>query len=84
PIPSLPLNLPLLKGASVVGVFWGEYAKREPQANTAMLQTLVQWMAQGRIKPVIDRTLPMSELPQALALMGQRQVKGKLVLLNSD
>ncbi|MDO9610879.1 MAG: NADPH:quinone oxidoreductase family protein, partial [Serpentinimonas sp.] len=47
PIPSLPLNLPLLKGASVVGVFWGEYAKREPQANTAMLQTLVQWMAQG-------------------------------------
>ncbi len=84
PIPSLPLNLPLLKGASVVGVFWGEYAKREPQANTAMLQTLVQWMAQGRIKPVIDRTLPMSELPQALALMGQRQVKGKLVLLNPD
>lgn len=84
PIPSLPLNLPLLKGASVVGVFWGEYAKREPQANAAMLQTLVQWMAQGRIKPVIDRTLPMSELPQALALMGQRQVKGKLVLLNPD
>jgi len=84
PIPSLPLNLPLLKGASVVGVFWGEYAKREPQANAAMLQTLVQWMAQGQIKPVIDRTLPMSELPQALRLMGQRQVKGKLVLLNPD
>lgn len=84
PIPSLPLNLPLLKGASVVGVFWGEYAKREPQANAAMLQTLVQWMAQGRIKPVIDRTLPMSELPQALALMGRRQVMGKLVLLNPD
>ena len=84
PIPSLPLNLPLLKGASVVGVFWGEYAKREPQANAAMLQTLVQWMAQGQIKPVIDRTLPMRELPQALRLMGQRQVKGKLVLLNPD
>jgi len=84
PIPSLPLNLPLLKGASVVGVFWGEYAKREPQANAAMLQTLVQWMAQGQIKPVIDRTLPMSELPHALRLMGQRQVKGKLVLLNPD
>jgi NADPH2:quinone reductase len=83
PIPSLPLNLPLLKGASVVGVFWGDFAKREPQANAAMMQTLAQWYLQDRIKPVIDRTLPMSELPQAYALMGSRQVKGKLVLVNS-
>jgi len=84
PIPNLPLNLPLLKGSSVVGVFWGEYAKREPQSNAAMLGTLVHWMAQGKIMPVIDRTLPMSALPQALALMGDRQVRGKLVLLNAD
>lgn len=83
PIPSLPLNLPLLKGASVVGVFWGEFAKREPQANAAMLQTLAQWYLQGKIKPVIDRTLPMEELPQAYAIMTSRQVKGKLVLVNS-
>lgn len=83
PIPSLPLNLPLLKGASIVGVFWGDFAKREPEANAAMMQTLAQWYLQDRIKPVIDRTLPMSELPQAYALMGSRQVKGKLVLVNS-
>ncbi|WP_180684052.1 NADPH:quinone oxidoreductase family protein [Tepidicella baoligensis] len=83
PIPSLPLNLPLLKGASIVGVFWGDFAKREPQANAAMMQTLAQWYLQGKIKPVIDRTLPMNELPQAYALMGSRQVKGKLVLVNS-
>ncbi len=83
PIPSLPLNLPLLKGASIVGVFWGDFAKREPQANAAMMQTLAQWYLQGKIKPVIDCTLPMSELPQAYARMGSRQVKGKLVLVNS-
>ncbi|MBU6465731.1 MAG: NADPH:quinone oxidoreductase family protein [Burkholderiales bacterium] len=82
PIPSLPLNLPLLKGASLVGVFWGEFAKREPKANAAMMGELAQWYAQGRIKPVIDRTMPMAELPAAFARMGSRAVQGKLVLVN--
>ena len=82
PIPSLPLNLALLKGASIVGVFWGDFAKREPQANAAMMQTLAGLYGAGRIKPMIDRTLPMSELPQAYAVMGSRSVKGKLVLVN--
>ncbi|MGQ0709714.1 MAG: NADPH:quinone oxidoreductase family protein [Rhodoferax sp.] len=82
PIPQLPLNLPLLKGASIVGVFWGEFAKREPQANAAMMATLAQWYAQGRIKPVIDCTLPMAELKAAFTRMAARQVKGKLVLVN--
>ena len=80
PIPALPLNLPLLKGASLVGVFWGDYARREPQANAAMLMTLAQWYAQGRIKPVIDSILPLNELKAAYARMGARDVKGKLVL----
>lgn len=83
PIPSLPLNLPLLKGASVVGVFWGDFAKREPQANAAMMGQLAQWYAQGKVKPVIDSTLPMAELHQAYARMGSRAVMGKLVLVNA-
>lgn len=82
PIPSLPLNLPLLKGASLVGVFWGDFAKREPQANAAMMRELVQWYGQGRIKPVIDSTVPMADLKAAYARMGSREVKGKLVLVN--
>ena len=82
PIPSLPLNLALLKGASIVGVFWGDYAKREPKANAADMATLAQWYAQGKVKPVIDRTLPMAELKQAYAVMGSRAVKGKLVMVN--
>ena len=81
-IPSLPLNLALLKGASVVGVFWGEFVRREPQHNARALAELAAWYAQGRIKPVIDRSLPMSELPQAFARMGSRQVRGKVVLTN--
>jgi NADPH2:quinone reductase len=82
PIPALPLNLPLLKGASLVGVFWGDFAKREPKANAAMMQTLAQWYAQGHIKPVIDRTMPMADLKAAYAHMGSRGVKGKLVMVN--
>ncbi len=82
PIPSLPLNLPLLKGASIVGVFWGEFARREPKANAAMMGELAQWYAQGKIKPVIDREMPMSELKAAFAHMGSRAVMGKLVMVN--
>ena len=82
PIPSLPLNLALLKGASIVGVFWGDFAKREARANAAMMSELAQWYGQGKIKPVIDRTLPMAELKAAFAHMGSRGVKGKLVMVN--
>jgi NADPH2:quinone reductase len=83
PIPALPWNLVLLKGASVVGVFWGDFAKREPAANSAMMHQLAQWYAERKVKPAIHQTLPMSELKQAFAIMGSRQVMGKLVLLNS-
>ncbi len=82
-IPALPWNLALLKGASIVGVFWGEFARREPQANARMLAELAQWYAAGKVKPVIDQRLPMQELPQAFARMGTRQVQGKLVMVNA-
>jgi NADPH:quinone reductase len=81
-IPSLPLNLPLLKGASIVGVFWGDFVKREPRANAASLQQLAAWYADGKVKPVIDMLLPMSELHTAYARMAKREVLGKLVLVN--
>ena len=82
PIPALPWNLALLKGASLVGVFWGDFARREPQANASMMQALATWYAQGKIKPVIHKTLPMAELKQAYAEMGSRGVMGKLVMVN--
>ncbi len=82
PIPALPFNLALLKGASIVGVFWGDFSRREPKANAAMMAELAQWYGQGKIKPVIDSTMPMKDLKAAYAHMGSRNVKGKLVMVN--
>jgi NADPH:quinone reductase len=81
-IPALPLNLPLLKGASIVGVFWGSFARHEPKAGAALLAELARWYGEGRIKPVIDRQLPMAELKAAYEYMGSRRVKGKVVMVN--
>ena len=81
-IPALPWNLALLKGASVVGVFWGDFVKREPQASAAALGQLAQWYSEGKIKPVLDRPLPMAEIRQAYQRMASRQVLGKLLLVN--
>ena len=82
PIPALPFNLALLKGASIVGVFWGDFSRREPKANAVMMAELATWYGQGKIKPVIDRTMPMAELKAAYAHMGSRNVMGKLVMVN--
>ena len=82
PIPALPFNLALLKGASIIGVFWGDYSRREPKANATMMAELAQWYEQGKVKPVIDATMPMSDLKAAYAHMGSRGVKGKLVMVN--
>ena len=81
-IPALPLNLALLKGASIVGVFWGDFARREPKAHGQALTELARWYAEGKVKPVIDRRLPMDQLMQAYELMGSRKVRGKLVMTN--
>jgi NADPH:quinone reductase len=81
-IPALPFNLALLKGAAIVGVFWGEFVRREPQAFAAELGQLLRWHGEGKVKPAIDALLPMPELPAAYARMASRQVCGKLVMSN--
>lgn len=81
-IPSLPLNLPLLKGTSIVGVFWGSFSRHEPKAAAAVLAELARWYGDGKIKPVIDRLMPMAELKAAYQYMGTRGVKGKVVMVN--
>ncbi len=81
-VPSLPLNLPLLKGASIVGVFWGSFIGHEPKAAAAGLVELTKWYAKGLVKPALDARLPMSELPAAFERMALRKVMGKVVLLN--
>ncbi len=79
-IPKLPLNLALLKGASVVGVFWGDYARREPAAFSESVTQLGKWYAQGRLRPHISERLPLDQAVLALQLMAARKVMGKVVL----
>ncbi len=80
-IPKLPLNLALLKGASLVGVFWGEYAKREPKANLAAMRQLLGWLAEGKIRPHVSARYALQETAQALNDMAARKVTGKVVIL---
>ena len=79
-IPKLPLNLALLKGASVVGVFWGDFARREPAHFAESVAQLARWYDEGRLKPHVDETLPLASAREALKRMAERKVKGKLVL----
>ncbi|HEX6800452.1 MAG TPA: NADPH:quinone oxidoreductase family protein [Ktedonobacterales bacterium] len=80
-IPRIPLNLPLLKGCSVVGVFWGSFAAREAVRNAENLRTLVAWLADGTIKPLVSATYPLEEVARALDDILQRRVTGKVVLV---
>ena len=81
-IPAIPLNLALLKGASLVGVFWGDYARREPAASSDALLELMTWYGQGKIKPLVAARMKMTELKEAFARMAKRDVTGKIVLTN--
>jgi NADPH:quinone reductase len=80
-IPRIPLNLALLKGCAIVGVFWGDFARREPSQAADSLRQLTRWFADGRIRPHISATFPLERAPEALALMAARKVTGKVVLV---
>jgi NADPH2:quinone reductase len=79
-IPRIPLNLVLLKGCSIVGVFWGEFARREPQRFAEGMQRLAAWFAAGVIKPHISARFPLDRAVEALQMMAARQVTGKVVI----
>ena len=80
-IPKIPLNLTLLKGCSIVGVFWGEFTRREPKLNTANIRQLVEWLQDGTIKPRISARYPLARTAQALRDVLDRKVTGKVVIL---
>lgn len=80
-IPRIPLNLTLLKGCSIVGVFWGSFTARDPERNQQHLQELLSWYSSDKIKPFISATYTLEEAPQALRAMMERKVKGKVALL---
>jgi len=79
-IPKVPLNIPLLKGCSIVGVFWGEFTKREPDLNKQNNQELMDLFDQGKISPHIHRVYPLEKAGEALNELLQKRVIGKVVL----
>ena len=79
-IPKIPLNLPLIKGCSIVGVWWGAFAKRDWAQHRDNIAQLGRWFAEGRIKPHISATYPLERAAEALNALAQRGVTGKVVL----
>ena len=80
-IPKIPLNLTLLKGCAIVGVYWGEFTRREPERFAQEMRQLDQWYGEGRIRPHISATYPLDRAADALNDMAQRRVVGKVVLV---
>jgi NADPH2:quinone reductase len=79
-IPRIPLNLTLLKGCSIVGVYWGDFARREPERFARSVKRLGEWFQQGKLKPHISATLPLDRAVEALQMMASRKAIGKIVL----
>lgn len=79
-IPEVPANLTLVKNISIVGVFWGAYAGRNPKVLTGSLLTLLEWHAEGKLKPHISATYPLEKAADALFALINRQSTGKVVI----
>jgi NADPH2:quinone reductase len=79
-IPKVPLNLTLLKGCSIVGVFWGAFTRKEPENNRRNNEDLMQFFVQGKVKPHIHATYPLERAAQALNEVMNKRVSGKVVL----
>lgn len=79
-IPALPLNLPLVKGASIVGVFWGDFVAREPELHAKNMAELYAWHAAGKLKPLISAEFPLARGGEAIRWMMARKATGKIVI----
>ncbi|KZL18253.1 Quinone oxidoreductase 1 [Pseudovibrio axinellae] len=79
-IPTIPVNLPLLKGCAVIGVFWGAFRMREPLEDKKNLSELFEWIQEGKINPVVSKSYSLDEASQALRDLMERRVIGKVVL----
>ncbi|WP_439532738.1 NADPH:quinone oxidoreductase family protein [Polymorphobacter sp.] len=83
-IPSLPLNLPLIKGASIVGVFWGAFTQAEPEAHAANMAELMAWFRAGKLKPHVSNRFALEDGPAAIRWMMDRKAMGKVILTIAD
>ena len=79
-IPRLPANLMLLKGASMVGVFWGDHVRRDPKANAAAMREMMGWVAEGKLKPLVSARYSLADTAKAFEALAARQATGKIVI----
>ena len=79
-IPSIPANLPLLKGSSVVGVFWGRFAEREPKTHMANTMELLQMFSEGHLRPHISDQFDLESAASAIQTLAERRAMGKVVV----
>lgn len=82
-IPKVPLNLALLKGCSIVGVFYGASWQHEPELSAAGMAELMRWFGEGRVRPFVSETYPLERAAEALNVVAHRQAKGKIVLVTA-
>lgn len=83
PIPAIPLNLTLLKGCSIVGVFWGRFTEEEPEAHRQNIEELWALFAAGKLKPAINDVFPLEAYREAYRVMTERRARGKVILTMS-
>ncbi|MFQ3199672.1 MAG: NADPH2:quinone reductase [Zhongshania sp.] len=80
PIPKIPLNLTLLKGCSVVGVFWGAFSAHEPEVHQSNVKALWKMFEEGKLKPVVTDVFPMEQYEEAFNCLTQRRARGKVII----
>lgn len=83
-IPKIPLNLPLLKGCSIVGVFWGSYREREPRASEDSVSEIMKSLDAGQLQPVISKVYPLDDAVEAIRALQDRRTVGKVVVTLSS
>ena len=83
-IPAIPLNLTLLRGCDVVGVFWGAFVGREPERHRRNVDELVGWWRDGKLRPHVSSTYPLDRAAEAIRELADRKAKGKVVVTVGD
>ncbi len=79
-VPSIPLNLPLLKSASIVGAFWGSFFRHFPNENRRNISQLFDWIKQGELRPIVDQVFPLEQTSKGIQKLQKRNVKGKVLI----
>lgn len=80
-IPHIPLNLPLVKGTALVGVFWGRFTEEEPGRNTTNNRVIMDWVAEGRLRPRLQKAYPLDRAQEALTWVAERRAIGRVVVV---